>query len=214
MVPIYSSDSPREFSPGERQRLLEIALRSIQSGLDNQRHLVLEPASLPERLCAYRASFVTLESDGALRGCIGSLEPHSMLAEDVSYNARAAAFRDPRFSPLQAGELDALTIRVSVLSEREEMQFDSEQALIKQLRAGMDGLILQEHTHKGTFLPSVWDSLPEPADFLMHLKLKAGLPVHYWSDSMQAWRYTTESFGAGVSAIRQSGRTHPVEMLK
>jgi AmmeMemoRadiSam system protein A len=137
-----------------------------------------------------------------------------MLAADVSYNAWAAAFRDPRFPPLQSGELVALTIRISVLGEREEMRFDSEQALIKQLRPGMDGLILQEHTHKGTFLPSVWDSLPEPADFLMHLKLKAGLPARYWSDSMQAWRYTTETFGASVTAIRQAGRTHAAEMLK
>jgi AmmeMemoRadiSam system protein A len=214
MVPIYSSDPPPEFSPTERQRLLEIALHSIQSGLDNHRHLAHEPASLPAKLCAYRASFVTLESGGTLRGCIGSLEPHAMLADDVSYNAWAAASRDPRFSPLRAGELGALTIRVSVLGEREEMQFDSEQALIKQLRPGMDGLILQDNAHKGTFLPSVWDSLPEPDDFLAHLKLKAGLPVDYWSDTMQAWRYSTESFGASVTAIREYGRTHAVEMLK
>ena len=214
MVPIYSSNPAAEFSPHERQRLLEIALRSIQSGLDGQQYPKLDPASLPATLCAYRASFVTLESGGTLRGCIGSLQPLSMLADDVSHNAWAAAFRDPRFSPLQAAELDALTIRVSVLGEREEMQFDSEQALIKQLRPGRDGLILQEHTHKGTFLPSVWDSLPEPADFLIHLKLKAGLPAHYWSDSMQAWRYATESFGASVAALRHSGATHAVEMLK
>ena len=214
MVPIYSSDTSPEFSPFERQRLLEIALESIQSGLDNHQHLIPDPASLPANLCAYRACFVTLESGGKLRGCIGSLEPRTILAEDTSYNAWGAAFRDPRFRPLQAGELGALTIRVSVLCEREMVQFDTEQDLINKLRPGMDGLILQEHACKGTFLPSVWESLPKAEDFLAQLKLKAGLPVHYWSDTMQAWRYTTESFGASVTAIRESDETHAVDMLK
>lgn len=214
MAPMYSGDALPEFSPVARQRLLEIALDAIQSGLGNQQHAVPASSSLPDKLSEYRASFVTLESCGSLRGCIGSLEPHATLLVDVSHNARAAAFRDPRFQPLQAGELQSLNIRISILGTPEKIEFNSEQDLIGQLRPGTDGLILEENSHKGTFLPSVWDSLPEPANFLEHLKLKTGLPAQYWSDSLKVWRYTTESFDASVASIHKAGGPHREDMLK
>ena len=126
------------------------------------------------------------------------------LVEDVSLNAFAAAFGDTRFQPLQANELAFLSLQISVLSAPERLDFDSEASLLAKIRPGLDGLILQEHAFRSTFLPSVWESLPEPAGFLGHLKLKAGLAADYWSTSIRIWRYTTESFAASVPAIRSN----------
>ena len=94
------------------------------------------------------------------------------------------------------------------------IDFDSESSLLAALRPGIDGLILQDQAYRSTFLPSVWESLPEPAQFLGHLKLKAGLSADYWSSSMRIWRYTTESFDASVSTIRANERDYRMDMLK
>ena len=128
-----------------------------------------------------------------LRGCIGILEPLRPLAEDIAYNAWAAAFSDSRFMPVSASELDDLDIHISILGTPEEMDFTSEHDLVKQIRPGVDGLILEKGFNKGTFLPSVWDSLTDSREFLNHLKLKAGLPANYWSDNIK---------------IKQIGRAH------
>lgn len=194
--------------------MLGIALDSIVSGLESGKPLRLSPRALPDSLAELRACFVTLEQEGELRGCIGSLEPRTTLGEDISHNAWAAAFRDPRFKPLQAGEIDTLTIQVSVLGRTEAIDFDSEADLIRQLRPGVDGLILQDRNARGTFLPSVWKSLPDPVQFLSHLKLKAGLPVDYWSASLQMWRYATESFTASVADIRAASHGYLEKALK
>jgi AmmeMemoRadiSam system protein A len=208
-----SSTSP-EFSPDERHTLLGIALDSIVSGLETGEPLRISTRALPARLAEQGACFVTLEQDGILRGCIGSLEAHTSLAEDISHNAWAAAFRDPRFKPLQAGEIDTLTIQVSILGRTEAIDFDSEEDLLRQLRPGIDGLILEDKKSRGTFLPSVWKSLPDPGQFFTHLKLKAGLPGDYWSDNLQVWRYTTKSITASVANIRAASRDYLEETLK
>ena len=184
------------YSAAERSSLLRVAHASIAAGLQTGKPLVVNTANYPAPLTGQRASFVTLTQGGALRGCIGSLEARMMLVEDVAHNAFAAAFRDPRFPPLQQSEFEALDIQISVLSTPEPVVFATEQELLQGLRPGVDGLILQENGSRGTFLPSVWESLPQPGDFLNHLKLKAGLPAGYWSGSVQVWRYTTESFSA------------------
>jgi len=206
MVPMSSTDDRREFTTGERNILLRIACQSIRSGLQTRQPAAVSVDGIPARLTARRASFVTLHAEEQLRGCIGSLEPRTSLAEDVSFNAYAAAFRDTRFQPLLAEELDALSLEISVLSSPEMLEFDSESSLLGVVRPGIDGLILQEHDLRSTFLPSVWESLPDPARFLDHLKLKAGLPTDYWSESIRVWRYTTESFGASVPEIRAKDR--------
>ena len=141
-----------------------------------------------------RASFVTLTIDGALRGCIGMLEACRPLAEDVAANACAAALEDPRFEPLSHEEFHRLEIHISVLSAPEEVEFRSEADLLAQIRPGVDGLILQDGGRRGTFLPSVWEELPTEELFLMHLKMKAGLPPTYWSDTLRVFRYTAEYF--------------------
>ncbi len=177
----------------ERQALLQVASASVRHGLDCGQPLPVEPAEYPERLAKPGACFVTLEISGRLRGCIGSLEARRPLVQDCAENAFAAALRDFRFPPVTAQELDLLDYQVSVLSVPAPLFFQSEDDLLSQLRPGPDGLVLVLGDRRATFLPSVWESLPEPQDYLRHLKQKAGLAPGYWSDAIKAFRYTVES---------------------
>jgi AmmeMemoRadiSam system protein A len=179
-----------------QQQLLQIARDAIVQALESPRRKVPVFGKLPDELMQKRATFVTLTIGGNLRGCIGMLEACRPLAEDVAANARAAAFEDPRFPPLTQTEFEKLEIHISILSPSEEMVFSSEDDLLRQIRPGVDGLILQEGFRRGTFLPSVWDELPQKELFWAHLKLKAGLPATYWSDTLRVFRYTTDCFPA------------------
>lgn len=181
-----------------QQQLLDLAEASIRHGLEYGRPLTPDVKEFPAIPPEPGACFVTLHSHGELRGCIGSLQAHQPLIEDVAHNAYAAAFSDPRFPPLHVSELAGLEIHLSLLSPASPLTFESEEALLQQLRPGEDGLILEEGRQRGTFLPSVWEQLPAPELFLQHLKQKAGLPPDYWSDTLKVSRYTTESFGRKV----------------
>ncbi|MGI9319805.1 MAG: AmmeMemoRadiSam system protein A [Thiogranum sp.] len=183
------------FSESLRTVLLDTARQSIRHGLAEGKPLKVEPDQLESPLSEPGASFVTLRIDEELRGCIGSLQSHRSLICDVAENAFAAAFRDPRFPPLKDAELKSISLDISVLSQAERIVFDSQQDLLAQIRPKVDGLILKDGNYRGTFLPSVWKSLPDAEQFLQHLKLKAGLPADHWSDELEVWRYTTESFG-------------------
>lgn len=174
----------------QKQQLLRLAWDAIDHGLQTGR--VLKPALDDAVLQQPGASFVTLNLHGELRGCIGSLQAHQPLADDVARNAFNAAFQDPRFPPLDRSERDALTLHISILSPSQPIHFTSEADLLRQLRPGIDGLILTDGHRRGTFLPQVWKSLPQPADFLSHLKRKAGLPPDYWSPTLQVERYTVD----------------------
>ena len=182
----------------DRQTLHNIANASIRYTLEEGSNAHFENTlnldDYSPDLQQQRATFVTLNINDQLRGCIGTLEAHQPLVIDVAHNARAAAFHDPRFGPLSKPEFDRLQIHISILGIPEPMSFNSEQDLIQQLRPGVDGLILTAAGHRGTFLPSVWESLETPEEFFSHLKLKAGLPSSYWSDDIKIERYTTESF--------------------
>ncbi len=177
-----------------------MAAASIREGLARHRPCRPNPDAFPSPLLTHLASFVTLENRGQLRGCIGHLTASQSLVRDVAENAYAAAFRDPRFPPLQQEEYAGLDLHISVLSVPEPLCFESEADLIAQIRPVEDGLILEEGHHQGTFLPSVWAQLPRVEDFWQHLKRKAGLPMGYWSKSLRVFRYTTESFGGPISA--------------
>jgi AmmeMemoRadiSam system protein A len=177
-----------------RKLLKDLALRSIKNGLDTGHALVIDPDEFPPELREHKATFVTLHRHQQLRGCIGMLKPMRPLAEDIAQNAWSAAFRDPRFSPLTRDEAEDLDIHISILGEPSAMEFSDEQDLVEQIRPGVDGLILEDGFNRGTFLPSVWESLPDAADFVSHLKLKAGLPQDYWSDTLKVQRYTVEEF--------------------
>ncbi len=153
-----------------------------------------EPLPRPDWLLEPAACFVTLRLDGELRGCIGSMEAYRPLVEDLRANSRAAAFRDPRFPPLTAAELDRTILEVSLLSPLERLSCGSEQQVLDQLRPGIDGLLLEYEGHRGTFLPAVWKSLAEPRLFLSKLKSKAGLAEDFWSEKIDLRRYTTRTW--------------------
>ena len=176
---------------GERGSvLLAHARSSIAAALERFAAPAPEPAFLRDP----GATFVTLRKRGDLRGCIGSLAPRRPLREDVRANALAAAFDDPRFPPLSAAEYEALDIEVSLLSAATPLAVTDESELHAQLRAGIDGLILEYRSRRSTFLPQVWDALPQPRDFVDELKRKAGLPRGFWSEELRFARYTVEKF--------------------
>ena len=177
-----------------RRHLLGIAARSIRHGIAHGKACAVDPERLPPVLGERRATFVTLESDRRLRGCIGSLEAVRPLAEDVAHNAHAAAFTDPRFPPVREDDLEALGIRISVLSPPAPMHVESEAHLVSRLRPGIDGLIIEDGRKRATFLPSVWKGIPQPDRFVRELAAKAGWPAGHWSAAVRAWRYTTEEF--------------------
>jgi len=175
-----------------KQILLDLAYQSIQTGLDKGHPLSINLRDYPFELSQQRATFVTLEKNKQLRGCIGMLDAVLPLAEDICENAYSAAFKDLRFPKVEQEELADLDIHLSILSPSEEIIFTSEQDLITQIRPNVDGLILESGSRKGTFLPSVWQSIPTSGQFLQHLKQKAGLAKNFWSDQIKVYRYTTE----------------------
>lgn len=183
---------PELINQHDGQILLDMAGESIKLGLHGGAVLHVDPSRFSDSLSRPGASFVTLMLNGQLRGCIGHLVATQALLQDVVENARLAAFKDTRFAPLTAEEFDAVELSISILSSAEPIQFKSEADLMDKIRPDIDGLILKQGANQGTFLPSVWASLPEPVDFLRHLKQKAGLSADYWSDQLQVFRYTTQ----------------------
>jgi AmmeMemoRadiSam system protein A len=180
-------------TPEHKQTLLDTAFASIEHSLTHHTPLVVKTEEYALELQQPHATFVTLHINRMLRGCIGMLEAIRPLIVDVAQNAHAAAFSDPRFSAMSRSEFDLLDIHISILNPYMEMQFTSQEDLISQLVVGKDGLILEEgRLYRGTFLPSVWESLPDPASFLMQLKQKAGLTPDYWSDTLRIFRYTVD----------------------
>ena len=155
-------------------------------------------AARPDWLMSPGASFVSLEQHSRLRGCIGTLVAHRSLYEDVAHNAVAASLHDPRFPPLSPGDLAHTTIEVLVLSERVPLPHSSEESVVAALRPGIDGVVLEAGPfNRATFLPQVWEDLPDPQDFLNHLKLKAGLPTEWWSEEARLELYTVQSWIEG-----------------
>ena len=173
--------------------LLEIARTSIRHGLEHRKPLHIDPLGQPAEFLEKRATFVTLQIHGHLRGCIGMLEAVRSLVVDVADNAFAAAFEDPRFPALEPWEFDRLHIHISILSPPVPLPCVDEADLLRQLRPGMDGLIIHDGRRRATFLPSVWEELRDPREFLLHLKMKAGMQPDHWSPTFRAERYTAES---------------------
>jgi len=146
------------------------------------------------------ATFVTLTMHGVLRGCIGTLEAYRPLIDDVQANAVAAAFDDPRFPALTADEFTLVGVEVSVLTAMQPLPVSDEFEACASIRPGIDGVVLQYRTHKGTFLPQVWEQLPAPAQFMAHLKLKAGLRSDFWHPDVRLFTYQVEKYRQQESA--------------
>jgi AmmeMemoRadiSam system protein A len=182
-------------SPEDRQTLLKLAREAIRRATQRRELPPVDADALAEDLRRDGASFVTLTKHGALRGCIGTLEPRRSLALDVRENAVAAAFSDPRFPPVGADELDDLHVEVSVLSNPQPLAYDGPDDLMARLRPGVDGVVIESGWHRATFLPQVWEKLPSPRQFLEHLCLKAGLPPDaYLSPGLAVYTYQVEKF--------------------
>lgn len=189
--------APMHLTDPQRQQLLLTARSSIEKGCETGGPLRVKLSEYDDALQREGASFVTLKKQGELRGCIGTLEAYQPLVQDVSRHAYAAAFSDPRFNGVVVDELADISISVSVLTPSEKIPFSDETELLEKIQPGIDGLILEEGGHRGTFLPAVWESLPDKHDFLRQLKRKAGLPEHYWSDRLAVSRYQTFEFSEG-----------------
>ena len=135
---------------------------------------------------------MTLEKEGKLRGCIGSIIGYRALINDLINHARNAAFKDTRFNPVELDEIEQLKVKVSLLSEPKKLSFNSEKELLEQIIPNVDGLIIKDGVYQAVYLPSVWREIPNKEDFLINLKLKAGLAPYYFSKTFEAFKFKTE----------------------
>lgn len=189
------SPSPEPVDATAAGRLIDLADGAVVDGLEGRSPTAPVLAELPVALHRERAAFVTLRVDGALNGCIGAIEPAGSLAHTTVRMAWAAAFEDPRLPRLRADEYDRLHIEVSVLSPLSRLDVSSREELLDALRPGIDGLVVDAARRRAAFLPSVWEQLPEPAVFLDHLQLKAGIRPGTWPRRMVARRFTADEVG-------------------
>jgi AmmeMemoRadiSam system protein A len=178
----------------QQRQLLEIARRSIEQGFVTHAPLRLELTDFGAELREPAAVFVTLTEAAELRGCIGSLQVGDALAQAVPNAAYSSAFRDYRFQALRQGQLEGIRIEISVLSALQRLHPDSRESLLQSLRPEVDGLVIEDHGKRATFLPGVWNKVGSPEVFLDQLLLKAGLGAGYWSDSICVERYRSLTF--------------------
>lgn len=183
---------PLSLTKPQQTLLKTIAWQSIAHGLKTGSPLNINNGDYPTNLIKPCATFVMLILHNQPRGCIGNLEAIRPLVEDVCENAFAAAFCDKHYPSITENELAELDIHIDLLSPLEPLSFIKEMELIEQLRPNVDGLVLEDGSHHASFLPSNWDSLPNPMLFMQHLKQKAGLPATYWSKTVKAKRFTTQ----------------------
>jgi AmmeMemoRadiSam system protein A len=182
-------------SQDEGNRLLMVARSTIKNRLNNQEQPRIEWKELPKRFQEQLGTFVTITIDGNLRGCIGHIIPRETLLEGIQENAINAAFKDPRFPPLTRKEFGKIEIEISILTAPQELPYDDAQDLLNKLRPGKDGVIIKKGYHEATFLPQVWDQLPDKEEFLTHLCIKAGLSHDSWKkEKLQVSTYQVQSF--------------------
>jgi AmmeMemoRadiSam system protein A len=184
-----------QLTDGEKQTLLRLAREALECSVRGQELPPLQPDSLTPRLREQGASFVTLTIDGELRGCIGALEAYQPLVEDVREHAIAAALDDPRFHPVVAAELNTIKLEVSRLTAPHPLEYSSSADLLARLRPHVDGVILKSDYRRATFLPQVWEKIPNPEEFLDHLCAKMGAKPNLWRNTkLQVYVYQVEEF--------------------
>ena len=178
-------------SHDDEQKLLNIAIESIEFGLKYGGYLRINEQQYSVALRNHCAAFTTLKCDNTLRGCAGTIEAKLPLISAVSHSAYTSAFHDSRFPPLQFSEFDQLDVSISILRQVEELSFTSEEDLVEHIRPGIDGLVFEYNGRKGTLLPSVWDAIPDRRQFLSVVKQKAGFTKDFWANDVRVSRYTT-----------------------
>jgi AmmeMemoRadiSam system protein A len=182
-------DNLRNFARHNKDTITKIVTKALEEAvLDNNKYT-------PKRddyanvMFNKGASFVTLEKNNKLRGCIGSIFPTTSIAEDLAKNTYLAALHDSRFNPVVKEELKDITFKVSLLTGLEKFEFSSYDDLLKQIKPKTDGILIKDGKRQGVFLPAVWDDIPNKKDFLTELKIKAGLSPTYWSDDIEVFRF-------------------------
>jgi AmmeMemoRadiSam system protein A len=184
-----------EYSKEEKKLLLDLARKSIEYFMEKRELMHVNESSIPDKMKKKKATFVTLEKNGMLRGCIGSLQAHEPLYLNVVKNAVAAAFYDVRFMPVRKEEMDEIEIEISVLTEPERVDYKNVEELLRKIKPKKDGLIIKLGSRSATFLPQVWGQLPSKEEFLSHLCMKAGLRRDEWKNGkIEVYKYNVISF--------------------
>jgi AmmeMemoRadiSam system protein A len=187
--------SPGELTEEEGKHLLSVARKTIEEALSQKKEKEpLDPLDSP-KFSEKRGTFVTLTINGSLRGCIGHIIPQESLIDGVKVNAINAAFRDPRFRPLSKNEFEKIKVEISVLTSPKALSYSDANDLLTKLRPGIDGVIIKKGYHQATFLPQVWEQLPDKMSFLTHLCLKAGLDGDTWkNEKLDVSVYQVQAF--------------------
>ncbi len=185
----------KRLSEDEGRELIKLARNTIEARLLGREAAPEEGVELSPKFSDKRGTFVTLTMEGALRGCIGHIVPQESILEGVKENALNAAFRDPRFRPLSRGEWDRVKVEVSILTQPQPLEYEDPADLLRKLRKDVDGVIIRKGYHQATFLPQVWEQLPDKAAFLEHLCLKAGLSGEAWKQGdLEVLTYQVQAF--------------------
>jgi len=188
-------DTAKWLSEDEGKYLLGVARKTIKNRLFKSEEPQIDQEDMPEIFQKRLGTFVTINIEGNLRGCIGHIIPRETLIEGIKVNAINAAFRDPRFPPLSKEELDRIDIEISVLTPPKDLSYTDAEDLLKKLRPGTDGVIIKKGFYEATFLPQVWEQLPKKQEFLSHLCLKAGLSADSWmTEKLQVSTYQVQAF--------------------
>ena len=184
-----------ELTEEEGRYLLALARQTIEESLFGEENQGQPDVDLSPRLSEERGTFVTLTKNGVLRGCIGHIIPQESVIEGIRVNAINAAFRDPRFPPLSREEWKNVKVEVSILTEPKPLEYADADDLLNKLRPGIDGLIIKKGFNQATFLPQVWEQLPDKKEFLRHLCLKAGLDRDAWKhEELEVSVYQAQAF--------------------
>ena len=179
----------------EQKTLLRMAREAIEYRVHGKKLPPIEKESLTPGLKEQGASFITLTIRGQLRGCIGTLEAYQPLADDVREHAVAAAFEDPRFPPLSENELSRIQIEVSRLTRPVPLEYKDADDLLSKLRPHIDGVLIRDGLRRATFLPQVWEKLPDPSEFMDNLCYKMGAAHRHWrSKHLDVYIYQVEEF--------------------
>ncbi|MFP4158802.1 MAG: AmmeMemoRadiSam system protein A [Desulfobacterales bacterium] len=191
------NQTEKQISSEKGEALLELARKSIADrlGVDYESSPDIEASKQDPVFQSRLGTFVTLKINGNLRGCIGNLLPEKPLAEGVKDNAVNAAFNDPRFAPLSKEEFSRIQIEVSLLTEPAPLEYSDAQDLLDKIRPNVDGLIIKKGSRTSTFLPQVWEQLPDKKSFLSQLCMKAGLPPDEWvKGDLEVFTYQVRYF--------------------
>jgi AmmeMemoRadiSam system protein A len=187
-------EDKNQLTEEEGRYLLQVARKTIEKALFKQEGEI-EEGPTSEKYQEKRGTFVTLNSDGNLRGCIGHIIPGETLIEGIRINAINAAFRDPRFPPLNKKEWPHIKIEISILTEPKQLAYKNADDLLAKLRPGIDGVILKKDFRQSTFLPQVWEQLPDKEEFLTHLCLKGGMNAYAWKkEKLEVSTYQVQAF--------------------